>query len=204
LAGRHRANSYSFNTSFPFLGLPVRGVPQSVAWNRGPNLAEPPTDFERDEQMDFDIQPLNLSVDSRFFDLLTSSYYRLVGKPLVEVGRGAQWLYHDANFVVVAHNTDADPRFIYANQAAQICFGYSWDEFVALPSRLSAEAPNRAERHALLDTVKRKGFASGYRGLRITKSGCRFWIEDGLVWQLVGKDGILYGQAATFRKWRAA
>jgi hypothetical protein len=154
--------------------------------------------------MDFDIQSLDLSVDSRFFDLLTSSYRRLVGKPLVEAGRGAQWLYHDANFVVVAHNTHADPRFIYANQAAQICFGYSWDEFMALPSRLSAEAPNRAERQALLDTVARKGFAGGYRGLRIAKSGRRFWIEDGVVWQLVGKDGIPYGQAATFRKWRAA
>ena len=88
--------------------------------------------------MDFNIQPLDLSVDSRFFDLLTSSYYRLVGKPLVEVGRGAQWLYDDANFVVVAHNTDADPRFIYANHAAQICFGYSWDEFMAMPSHLTA------------------------------------------------------------------
>jgi MEKHLA domain-containing protein len=169
----------------------------------GPNRVDPPNDFEKDEQMDFDNQPLDLSVDARFFDLLTSSYYRLVGKRLVEAGRGAQWLYHHANFVVVAHNTDADPRFIYANQGAQICFGYSWDEFMALPSRLTAEAPGRAERQALLDSVRRKGFASGYRGLRITKSGRRFWIEDGVVWQLVGKDGMTYGQAATFRKWRA-
>jgi PAS domain S-box-containing protein len=154
--------------------------------------------------MDFDTRPADLSVDSRFFDLLTSSHSRLVGKPLVEPGRSAQWLYHDANIVVVAHNTDPDPVFIYANQAAQLGFGYSRDEFMALPSRLSAEAPNRTERQALLDTVTRKGFASGYRGLRITKSGRRFWIEDGVVWQLVGEDGVLYGQAATFRKWRPA
>jgi hypothetical protein len=152
--------------------------------------------------MDTDTQPVNLSLDPRFFDLLTSSYCRVLGKPLVAMGRGAQWLYHDANFVVVAHNTDQDPRFIYANRAAQICFGYSWDEFIALPSCLSAEAPDRAERQALLDTVTCKGFASGYRGLRITKSGRRFWIEDGLIWQLVGEDGLVSGQAATFRKWR--
>ena len=146
----------------------------------------------------------NLSLDPRFFGLLNESHLSFTGRPLVEVGRGAQWLYHDATFVVVAHHTDRDPRFIYANRAAQACFGYSWDEFMAMPSHLTAEAPERAERQALLDTVTRKGFASGYRGLRITKSGRRFWIEDGLVWQLVGKDGILYGQAATFRKWRAA
>ena len=152
--------------------------------------------------MDSGNQPLDLSVDSRFFDLLASSYYRLVGKPLVEVGRGAQWLYDDANFVVVAHNMDPDPRFIYANQAAQICFGYSWEEFMALPLRLTTEVPDRAERQALLDTLRRKGFASGYRDLRIAKSGRRFWIEDGVVWQLVGKDGRTFGRAATFRKWR--
>ena len=152
--------------------------------------------------MDFDGQPRDLSVDARFFDLLASSYYRLVGKPLVDVGRGAQWLYHDANFVVVAHNKDADPRFIYANQAAQICFGYSWEEFIALPLRLTTEVPDRAERRALLETLRRKGFASGYRDLRVTKSGRRFCIEDGVVWQLVGKDGTTFGRAATFRKWR--
>jgi hypothetical protein len=75
---------------------------------------------------------------------------------------------------------------------------------MALPSHLTAEAHDRAERQSLLDRVARTGFASGYRGLRITKSGCRFWIEDGLVWQLIGKDGVLYGQAATFRRWRDA
>jgi hypothetical protein len=147
-------------------------------------------------------QPLDLSVDSRFFDLLASSYRRLVRKPLVEVGRGARWLYHDANFVVVAHNMAADPHFIYANQAAQICFGYSWEEFMALPLRLTTGVPDRAERQALLDTVRRQGFATGYRDLRIAKSGHHFWIEDGVVWQLVGKDGRTFGRAATFRKWR--
>ena len=154
--------------------------------------------------MDSDMRPLDLSVDPRFFDLLTSSHLRLVGKPLVPAGRGAEWLYHEANFVVVAHDAEADPLFIYANQAAQICYGYSWDEFMALPSRQATEVVNRAERQALLDTVTRKGFASGYRGLRVAKSGRRFWIEEGVIWQLLGDDGILYGQAAMFRKWRAA
>ncbi len=47
---------------------------------------------------------------------------------------------------MLAHNTDPDPRFIYANKTAQACFEYAGDEFITLPSRLSAEAPNRAER----------------------------------------------------------
>jgi len=143
-----------------------------------------------------------LSLDEAFLELLTYSFQRIVGTPLVEQGYGPGWLYHDAPFVVVAHNTDADPRFIYANRAAQACFEYPWDEFVTLPSRLSAELPNRAERQQLLDAVTRNGFISNYRGLRIAKSGRRFWIEDGIVWQLIDRDGNRHGQAATFSKWK--
>src|SRR4051812_21414880 len=91
-----------------------------------------------------------LSVDREFFDLLVGSYARIVGMPLVDRSRGPEWLYHDAPFVVVARNTDPDPRFVYANRAGQACFEYPWDEFVTLPSRLSAELPNRAERQKLL------------------------------------------------------
>ena len=92
----------------------------------------------------------------------------------------------------------------FANRAAQACFEYSWDELTALPSRLSAEAPNRQERQALLDKVAAQGYATGYRGLRIARSGRRFWIEDGIVWQLIDAAGVLQGQAATFSSWRDA
>lgn len=145
---------------------------------------------------------VDLSTDAGFFALLTDSYARLVGAPLVPPGKDADWLYREAPFVVVAHGTDQDPKFIYANKAAQKCFEYSWEEFMSLPSRLSAEAPDRAERQSLLDEVARNGFLSGYRGLRIAKSGRRFIIEDGVVWELLDRDGMKHGQAATFLSWR--
>ena len=142
--------------------------------------------------------------DAGFFALLTSSYARIVGKPLVAEGLDASWLYNDAPFAVLAHNTNADPVFVYANRTAQACFEYGWDEFVTVPSRLSAEAPNREERQRLLDAVKRNGFISDYRGLRIAKSGRRFWIEGGTVWELVDADGTRRGQAAMFTSWTDA
>ena len=145
-----------------------------------------------------------LPLDRDFFDLLTGSYARLVGAPLIAPGHDPAWLYHDAPFVVVAHNTEADPQFIYANKAAQACFEYSWEEFTALRSRFSAEAPDRAERQRVLEAVARNGFMRGYRGLRIARSGRRFWIEEGLIWQLVDDAGVCRGQAATFPCWRAA
>ena len=140
--------------------------------------------------------------------LILDSHARLTGKPLVPADTGgldaARWLYEAATFCVLAHDTAADPRFVYANRAAQRCFEYSWDEFRHLPSRLSAEAPDRDERQRLLDQVARQGFASGYRGLRVARSGRRFWIEDGTVWQLLDAEGVARGQAACFPRWRDA
>jgi len=138
---------------------------------------------------------MSLARDPAFFDLLTGSYVRAVGAepPFLpdDAPRGAEWLYEHAAHCVLAHNTDPDPRFIYANKAAQACFEYSFEEIVGLPSRLSAEAPDRAERQRLLEAVARDGYAANYRGWRIAKSGRRFFIEDGVVWQLIDADGTM-------------
>lgn len=144
----------------------------------------------------------DLSSDPAFFALLADSHARLVGTLLVPPGKDTDWLYRDAPFAVLAHGTEQDPKFIYANRAAQACFEYSWDEFMALPSRLSAEAPDRAQRQGLLEEVARHGFLSGYRGVRVAKSGRRFIIEDGVVWELIDREGTRHGQAATFLSWR--
>jgi hypothetical protein len=44
---------------------------------------------------------------------------------------------------------------------------------------------------------------SGYRGVRVAKSGRRFVIEDGIVWELIDADGRRHGQAAAFSSWRS-
>ena len=142
--------------------------------------------------------------DPDFFALLAGSFERLVGRRLVPEGADALWLYDSAPFPVLAHDGAGDPLFVYANRAAQTCFEYSWDELVGLPSRLSAEAPERAARLSLLERVRRDGFAEGYEGVRVAKSGRRFVIEAGVVWNLVDARGELRGQAATFPSWRPA
>lgn len=140
----------------------------------------------------------DLRSDPDFFALLRDSHQRIVGRPLLDDGHDADWLYADAPFVVLAHNTDPDPRFIYANATAQKLFEYSWEQFIVLPSRLSAEAPIRSERQRLLEAVTRDGFISDYRGMRIARSGRQFLIERATVWQLIDADGKVHGQAATF------
>ena len=141
------------------------------------------------------------ATDSTIFGLLTGSFARLVGRSLVPEGADADWLYEQAPFAVLAHDTAADPRFFYANGAAQACFGYSWIEFIGMPSRLSAETPERTARQKLLEQVARDGYVADYRGVRIAKSGRRFWIEQAVVWELIDAAGIRRGQAATFERW---
>lgn len=137
-------------------------------------------------------------------DAIVQSHLRLLGEPLEPGERDplelARWLDESAPYCLLAHNNEADPRFVYANRTALRCFEYAWDELIGMPSRLSAEAPNRAERDALLSSVAEKGYARGYRGLRIAKSGRRFWIEDVTVWNVLDARGNPCGQAATYRR----
>ncbi|GJG96282.1 MEKHLA domain-containing protein [Cupriavidus pauculus] len=137
--------------------------------------------------------------DPAFYELLASSYARLLGQPLVPqpmpVAQATAWLYEEAPFAILAHNTAPDPVFIYGNKAAQRRFEYDWDEITRLPSRLSAEAPNREERQKFLERVQRLGYEAGYKGVRITKSGRRFMIEEATLWQMFDADGVLHGQA---------
>jgi PAS domain S-box-containing protein len=138
--------------------------------------------------------------DIAFFRLLTGSYARLTGKSLVpaelDAEAGAKWLYEEAPFGLLAHDTNGEPIFIYGNKRSQNLLGYDWDELTSLPSRLSAETPERGARQALLEQVSRDGYITGYRGVRIAKSGTKFWIEDATVWQLIDEDDVCHGQAA--------
>ncbi len=134
--------------------------------------------------------------------LLLDSHRALLNRdllelPSTEIGRAL----YEAPIVVLAHDTAADPVFFYGNLAAQRLFEFSWNELVQLPSRFSAEPMARDERQRLLDLVSCQGFIDNYSGIRIAKSGKRFLIEQATVWNLLGHEGQLLGQAAAFEHW---
>ncbi len=114
--------------------------------------------------------------------------------------QAARQLFY-ARFVILSHNTAADPVFTYGNRAALILFEMSWEEFTLLPSRQSAEPIAREERTRLLSEVTQKGFIDNYSGVRISRSGRRFLITNATVWNLLDHNGNYYGQAATFSEW---
>ena len=106
-----------------------------------------------------------------------------------------------APFVLVSHGTEADPVLNYGNAAALALWEMSWAELTRTPSRLTAEAPDRAERDRLLGTVTRQGFIDDYSGVRISKTGRRFRITQATVWNLILPEGKSGGQAAMFARW---
>ncbi len=130
--------------------------------------------------------------------LIAASYQRLLGAPLVAGGDDVAAALWRAPHAIVAHGTEADPLFFFGNAAALAAFESDVAAFTAMPSRLSAEAPARGERQALLDRVSSDGFIRDYAGMRISATGRRFRIENAVVWNLVDEDGARHGQAATF------
>ncbi len=138
--------------------------------------------------------------------LLQHSFEKLVGKPLVSprpLSNEALYhaLYH-APFALVSHNAEADPIFNFANTTAQQLWEMDWQIFTSLPSRLSAEPINQTEREQLLQMARTKGYIDGYKGIRISQSGKRFYIQDTILWNITDPQGMYYGQAAMFHKWQ--
>lgn len=137
-------------------------------------------------------------------ELLRASFRQLTGRdltdPTLSPVEAAQEIY-EAPFVVVSHDTTADPIFNYGNRIALQLFEMSWQEFTALPSRQSAEPPNREERAQLLKAVSTQGFIENYAGIRLSKAGRRFQIEQVTVWNLSAHSSYL-GQAAVYSQWK--
>ena len=134
--------------------------------------------------------------------LIAESFARLLGRQLAAISNNpendvvaALWT---APLAIVAHGTEADPLFFFGNRVALDRFESTVEQFIGMPSRLSAEAPLRGERQALLDRVARDGFIDDYAGIRISARGARFPIRDAVVWNLIDAGGAIHGQAAAF------
>jgi hypothetical protein len=136
--------------------------------------------------------------------ILADSYYywtkkELIARNLDEV-QTSFLLYH-ASFVVVSHGIDNDPIFNYANLKAQELWKLNWDQFTSMPSRLSAEQVQEADRKKILEEAEKSGYITDYSGIRISSESKKFKIENTTLWNVVDAKGLYLGQAAMFPKW---
>ena len=135
--------------------------------------------------------------------LLVSSFKLLKGKNIMasdcDIENISREIFY-APFAVTSHGTEADPIFNYANQCALDLFEMAWENFIQLPSRLSAEIDSQEERDRILKKVSENGYVDDYSGMIISNKGKRFQIKNAIVWNVIDQDRY-YGQAALIREW---
>lgn len=150
------------------------------------------------------VEPWQDPAVQEWIQRLLDSHRHWTGRDLIERS-GQPKLESQSLFdwpaVVVSHGMEGDPILNYANRTALNLWELSWEELIRTPSRLTAEPVNRAERQRMLQLAKAHGYFDTYRGVRITKTGKRFVVENALIWNVVEPDGKQIGQAATFATW---
>lgn len=158
---------------------------------------------------------------------LLSSFQRCTGKLLLPSGPECSTLtlsplltrelvqsLFEAPFVVVSHGIQADPIFNYGNRKALELWELSWDELTQMPSRKTAEVEFQGARSQMLAEALHKGYVDHYEGIRISSTGRRFRILDGIIWNVVDEmvvdeagdaselsEAHCWGQAAMFSRY---
>jgi hypothetical protein len=135
---------------------------------------------------------------------LLDSFRARLGVELIERGGKAEdeaERLFAAPFVVVSHGAETDPILNYGNAAALELWELTPQALLVTPSRLTAEAELREAREHILAETARKGFVTGYTGVRISSIGRRFRIKEATVWNVTDADARFLGQGATFAYW---
>ncbi len=97
---------------------------------------------------------------------------------------------------VLAHDASAQPRLDWVNAAAAAAFDATPETLIGRPSSATAPPDATADRRQLFEILARRGFVTGYSGVRISLTGRRFIIEDVTVFALVDEAGRPAGHAA--------
>lgn len=134
---------------------------------------------------------------------LLHSFQHWTGRSLLNASGSpteiAQQLF-EAPFVLVSHGTEPDPVFNYGNRRALELWELDWEQFTRMPSRKTAEPMVQEERDRLLAETAIKGFVSNFSGVRISSTGKRFQIEDGIIWNILDEQNQRCSQAAVYSK----
>ncbi len=136
--------------------------------------------------------------------LLLNSYCHWTGKDLIDrdgepIAQSTRLFF--APFVVVSHDNQPDPHLNYGNQCALTLWEMEGENLHNTPSRLTAEPMNQAERARMLGHAASQGIIHDYRGIRIARTGRRFFVEHATVWNVLDETAIPCGQAAMFSTW---
>ena len=138
-------------------------------------------------------------------DQILQSYEHWLGNPLIGnlcpyPAQRARQLFEYAG-IVLAHGVEPDPIFCYGNLAALKLWEIELEDLLKMPSRESAEPVERSSRSEMLSRGEDRGVITDYEGVRISRTGRRFYVKNATIWNLLDESGQRVGQAATFREW---
>ncbi|MES2308105.1 MAG: MEKHLA domain-containing protein [Verrucomicrobiota bacterium] len=147
--------------------------------------------------------PSTLSEEWKAFhaSLLAKTYFRYFNEPLLKNAPPTFQNLFEFPFILLSHGIQADPVLNFGSRRALQLWELTWDELTQMPSRLTAEPMEREARSQFMETVRRQGFVENYEGIRVSKSGRRFKIQNAKVWNLIDPQNIHHGQAAYFETW---
>lgn len=131
--------------------------------------------------------------------LIANSYKTLLGQDL-DIDCSAEGLYKSSR-IILSHDGTFDPKFTYVNLAAQNLWRIEWKDFIGLHSKYSASIDERSSRQEMLEEALQKGYFKGYKGIRTSSDGKRFFIKDVIIFNLLDESGDKVGQAAVFDNW---
>jgi hypothetical protein len=135
--------------------------------------------------------------------LIAESFARLAGRPLVEPSElGLEAAMWDAPRAIVAHGTEPEPRFYYANRVALELLGMTATEFIGTIARSLAEPVIREERARLAAGLAQRDIVDIYAVVGIAANGRRFSISSAQVWKILDRHGGRHGLGTTFAEWQ--
>ena len=135
---------------------------------------------------------------------ILASHRALFGRPLYNLSSNnndAIQELHLAPYALLSHGLGKDPLFTYGNQTALSLFELTGRQILCTPSRTSAEKNDQKSRGKFMQSVKEKGYAEGYSGIRVSSTGKKFKILNASIWNILDDGKAIIGQAAAFMKW---
>ena len=131
---------------------------------------------------------------------LLLSHQRAFKRPLLTCGDPTKQLF-GSEMAVLAHDNSPDPLLIYANATALRLWERSWQEMIGMPSRCTAEEGAREQRASALKQAQKQDAFEGYSGIRVSRTGQRFMVNNARIWTLWDDQDRYCGQAAAFSSW---
>lgn len=179
------------------------GFSEDVELVRGVQLLGEAARYAKDEQESLSARVLDNPELLVFLGHALASYEKCEGRPLIAASTSTDMVRQlmRAPFVFLSHDTQPEPVYTFGNALALQLWQMSWEEFTSMPSNRCAEPMHREQREQFLHDVQKRGIARGYSGVRISKHGRRFRIEDVTCWNVTDDQGMRIGQAACYPRW---